>query len=218
MGRQFKIGDIPTSRILPIGDYHLRVASMEEAYSKSNLFMYKLEFRVVAPELCKDRAYYEYLVIGKHSRQAEAGASEEWTRYCELDDPDGEDPLTQRYSSGLRTLKQILVSAGHELATADILDIDQVLSDFNVKNPRDQIVVGAHIISKADQSGRENNEVTVWPEPDNITPALTSETKPATNKPARAGRTARTTSAPATPQPPRGRSRVESTYDEDELD
>jgi hypothetical protein len=182
-GRQFNIGNIPTSRILPDGYFDLRIANMEEAESRSGLFMYKLEFRVVAPEVCENRAHYEYLTIGKRPSRAEAGASEEWLRYCELDDPQGEDPLTQRYSLGLRNLKYILVAMDHKGAASDMIDMEEILDDFNIKNPKDQLRVGAKIVNAEGKDGRENNNISFYYEVGKEEPRLVSSNERKTNKP-----------------------------------
>lgn len=174
MPRQFKIGDIPTSRLLPNGYYVFRIAGLEEAYAQSSgILMYKLELRVVAPEFCVNRGHYDNLFIGKTPRPVPEGASEEWARYCELEDLEGADPLTQRYSSGLRILKQILIAADHDLAGADVIDMDEVFEDFTIKDPREQIQIGAKLMTRKDpRDGRERNEITVFYAPDAEEPRL----------------------------------------------
>jgi hypothetical protein len=164
----------------------------------------------VAPEICANKAHYEYLVIGKHSRDVPSGATEEWAHYCELDDPEGEDPLTQRYSSGLRALKQILIATNHKFAGADVIDMDEVMDDFNIKSPKEQLIVGAKLITKAGRDGRENNEITIYTTPESMEPGLTTTTKEAKKAPA-------ARKAAVTPRV-RTRARVETDYDDDEIE
>lgn len=154
---KFKIGDIPTSRLLPAGNYDLRITGLEEQISKSGLLMYRLETRVVAPEVCKNRGYTMYLVVGKHPNVCPPKSSEEWARYCELDDPMAEDPQTQRFSSGLRTLKQVLTAIDHPTATGDVIDMDEIMADMAIANPNEQFVFGASITNDKDKNGRETN-------------------------------------------------------------
>lgn len=177
MARSFKIGDIPTSTVLPNGFYNLRIAAFEETISQNKgILMYKMEFRVVAPEVAENRAYYENLIIGKRPYKAPDGSNAEWVAFCELDDPMAEEPLTQRYASGLRTLKQILVALDHDLAGADVIDMDELMGDFNIKNPKEQFVVGARIreFSDTKRDNRLRNDVTVWYSADNEKPRLIS--------------------------------------------
>jgi len=198
---------IPTSMFLPAGNYHLRIAGFESTYSKKGLAMFVVNFRVVSPLLCENRGHTEYLVIGKRPFDVEKGAPAERQEYAQLDDPDGENPLTQMHSRGLKTLKRILIALEHPLAGADEFDIDELIDDFNMANPKDQPVIGAVVSLSVDKDGRERNNITYFAPQDKVEPGLT-ETKA----------TAKASKPAQKPQPTKTRTRAAVDYDEDDLD
>lgn len=162
MGRKINAGSISTVTGLPEGYYDFRIASFEEAISRNTgLLMYKLGLRVVGPTAAAGKGYTENLVVGKRPWNAPPGADEAYAAYCDMDDPMGEDPITIARSSGLRTLKEILIAAEHPGALDEEWDMDEITDDLNITNQREQYRFGARVIRKEGKDGRMNNELTM---------------------------------------------------------
>lgn len=108
-------GSISTSRILPAGNYDLKIDKTELATNQFNgCLQLNVVLRVVAPGQPSDgKAHTEFLQLGKTPFKT---IKEEWPddfkEFAAVDDPNFEDPRVQQRSRELKTFKRMLECAG----------------------------------------------------------------------------------------------------------
>lgn len=102
------------SKVLPAGIYNLRFASIEvESNQYNGCLQLVIEFRVEQPDICKGRALYEYMRLGKTPfKSVNESWPEDYQEYARLDDPDFLNPLTHRFSPDFRKFQKMIVAAG----------------------------------------------------------------------------------------------------------
>ena len=207
MGLKVHAGSVPTTRLIPEGFFNLRIASAEEAITKTGILMYRVEFRVEAPEVCINRGTVESFFFGKRARKAPEGASGDFAAYQELEDLMGEDPLNHRFNPSVAAFKKMLVAINHPQARADGWDMDDIIDSLTIKNPKEQFRVGAYIRNFIDEGGFERNRMSFFYEIGTQEPQLKVE------KEAKAAPMA---AAAPTPVKPRTRVAAETINDDDD--
>lgn len=130
--RVFSWGQVPTSNLLPNGTYDFLIEKCDEAYTdNSECLMYVLEVQVVAPKEQSGKKHTEYMMFGKRPFDTNDDRDDDWSEYAALDDPEAEDPLTWRFSQGMRTFKKVAMACGVDLETAEEIEMDEILQSMN---------------------------------------------------------------------------------------
>lgn len=176
-------GNVPSFQdAIPPSLCLVRINSIEQRYSKEKqLLMYVFELRVLAPAEIRGRGHYEYIVIGKKPQDPGDNPDPKWIKYCDIDDPDGTDPLNHELNPSTKQLKRYLQYAG--------LDVDGPIDMADVANlaVEGKLEVGVRFIQETETEGRYagsvRNRVTYVFEPGReeykIEPVKGTATRPA---------------------------------------
>ena len=150
--RIFNWGDVRVSRHLPAGYYDFKIESLEEAHSQEKgLLMYVVEATVQAPSSQAGKKHVEYMLFGKTPFETDS-EDEEFQAYADLEDLEAEDPLTAKYSNGMRTFKKVFEAAGLELDSDDI-SMNEIIDKANSGG----LTFGARLFVEEQDAGRTRN-------------------------------------------------------------
>ena len=129
----------PSSLLMPPGFYNVQLFQIEERWSQlSAIRMYFGSFKVEAPASYANRFHDENFIFGKRpwSRQPDPSRrqDEEYEAYANLDDPEGLDPLSWRFSNGIRQFADMCRLL--KMPLEGEIDMDQLIIRLNSSQPR----------------------------------------------------------------------------------
>ena len=146
MSHVFDFSAIQTSRFIPTGNYTLKVVSIEARCTReSACLMFVVESVVTAPSSQAGKTQTEWHVFGKRPFQTNS-EDPEFQAYAQLDDPQGADPLTARFSFGMRDFKRQFEAAN--------VDFSQPL---NIADLTEKAAVGALVYGASITLGEDKN-------------------------------------------------------------
>lgn len=154
MSRIFDFSGVQTSRYIPNAHVSLKVVGLEERLTKANgCLMYVIDNVVTAPASQAGKQYTEFCVFGTTPFETNS-EDPDFVEYAELDDPQAEDPLTARFSMGMRDFKRIFEGAGIDftkpVSMADLVDIAS----------SGELNFGAHVSLDTDETtGKQRNHI-----------------------------------------------------------
>ena len=131
MSYTINFDNTPSSLLLPPGYYDVLLYQIEEAWSQnSGIRMYRIALRIEAPNAyAEGRFHDENLLFGKRpwnrTPNPDRRPDPDYDAYAALDDPNGEQALSWRYSSGIRLFADICRVTGHDLNGT--VDMDQLI-------------------------------------------------------------------------------------------
>lgn len=157
-GTYFSWSKVRPNTCLPAGLYDFAVTDVRPQQSREKgLAMYIIELAVISPQTKNGELHLEYCVFG-HTPFEYTGNDKGFAEYAALDDPDGIDPITHEYSSGMRQFRHLLETAGIEF------NDDKSMEDIVNEVQQGGIQVGARVtVAETNQGGARNNLAGFYP-------------------------------------------------------
>lgn len=183
MGRIFNFDGVQTSRYIPNSHVSLKIVGLTEKQTRATgCLMYVINTVVTEPKVQAGKEYNEFCVFGTTPFETNSD-NPEFIEYAELDDADAQDPLTTRYSMGIRDFKRIFETAGIDFSK----DVD--MDDLADLASSGELTFGGHISLDTDsETGKQRNNLNAVYEVGTEEPRLIVEKKK--GAPAKGARTA----------------------------
>jgi len=126
--RRIDFSSTPTEGILPNGYYDVVITAMDERRVREEstmggCLMYVIEYTVESPAVAAGKRVSDFCVFGTRPFNTQS-SDKEYAEYSMQDDPDAVNPLTWRYSRGIRLFKTIMDCTGYEMSgPVDMADV-----------------------------------------------------------------------------------------------
>lgn len=172
MGRIFDFTGTQTSRFIPNAHVNLKIVGLEGKDNRAGCLMYVIDTVVTAPASQAGKQYTEYCTFGTTPFNPGRSNDPEFIEYAELDDPQAEDPLTARFSNGMKDFKRIFENAGVDFSKQ--VDMDDILELAG----SGQLEFGAHVSLDTDETtGKQRNNINAVYKSGAEEPRLVAEAK-----------------------------------------